>query len=124
VLQDYERASGQQVNFSKSSISFGRGLQQHRKEVIIQELDIREVLAQDKYLGLPTHIGKSKKKAFLSIKDRIGKRLAGWMNRLVSWAGREVLIKAVAQAIPTYAMSIFKLPKDLCSSIQAMINRF
>ena len=124
MLQDYERVSGQQVNFIKSSMSFGRGLQQHRKEVIIQELDIREVLVQDKYLELPTHIGKSKKKAFLSIKDRIGKRLAGWMNRLVSWAGREVLIKAVAQAIPTYAMSIFKLPKDLCSSIQALINRF
>ena len=35
-----------------------------------------------------------------------------------------MLIKVVAQAIPTYAMSIFKLPKDLCSSIQALINRF
>ena len=51
-------------------------------------------------------------------------RLTGWTNKLISWAGRDVLIKAVAQAIPTYAMSIFKLPKDLCSSIQAMINRF
>jgi len=112
------------VNFSKSSISFGRGIQQHRKEMIIQELDIREVLAQDKYLGLPTHVGRSKKKAFLSIKDWIGKRLAGWTNRLISWAGREVLIKVVAQAISTYAMSIFKFPKDLCSSIQAMINHF
>ena len=30
----------------------------------------------------------------------------------------------MAQAIPTYGMSIFKIPKDLCSSIQAMINRF
>jgi len=124
ILKDYEEASGQQVNFSKSTITFGRGIQQHRKDEILLELDIREILAQDKYLGLPTHVSKSKKKAFLSIKDRIGKRLSGWMNRLISWAGREVLIKAVAQAIPTYAMSIFKLPKDLCLSIQAMINRF
>ena len=46
------------------------------------------------------------------------------MDQLVSWAGREVLIKAIAQVIPTYAMSVFKLPKDLCSSIQYMINEF
>ena len=124
MLRMYESASGQRVNFSKSSISFGRGIQRHRKEAIIQEFDIREVLAQDKYLELPTHVGRSKKRSFISIKDRVGKRLAGWTNRLISSAGREVLIKAVAQAIPTYAMSIFKLPKDLCSSIQAMINGF
>jgi len=124
VLRLYEKASGQQVNFGKSSISFGRGIRRHRREEIIQALDIREVLAQDKYLGLPTHVGRSRMRSFISIKDRVGQRLTGWTNKLISWAGREVLIKAVAQAIPTYAMSIFKLPKDLCSAIQAMINRF
>jgi len=46
------------------------------------------------------------------------------MDRLVSWAGREVLIKAVAQAIPTYAMSVFKLPTNLCHVIQSTINSF
>jgi len=46
------------------------------------------------------------------------------MDRLVSWAGKEVLIKAVAQAIPTYAMSVFKLPTNLCHVIQSTINRF
>jgi len=45
----------------------------------------------------------------------------GW---LASWAGREVLIKAVAQAIPTYSMSVLKLSVDLCYIIQAAINRF
>jgi len=41
-----------------------------------------------------------------------------------SWAGWEVLIKAVTQAIPTYGMSIFKFPSELCHEIQAFINRF
>jgi len=124
VLQEYENATGQQVNLSKSSVTFGKGTSQLLKDQITQELQMREVAQQEKYLGLPMYMGRSKKGAFLALKDRIGRQLAGWMNRLVSWAGREVLIKAVAQAIPTYAMSIFKLPKDLCSSIQAMINWF
>ncbi|KAJ8435987.1 hypothetical protein Cgig2_004244 [Carnegiea gigantea] len=46
------------------------------------------VLAQDKYLGLETHIGRQSK-ALLQIKATIGKRLFGWMDRLVSWAGRK-----------------------------------
>ena len=124
LLSEYEAASGQQVNYSKSSVTFGKRLSSDDKDQILQVLQIKEVPNQERYLGLPTYVGRSKKKAFLNIKDRIGRCLAGWMNRLVSWAGREVLIKAVAQAIPTYAMSIFKLPKDLCLSIQALLNRF
>ena len=46
------------------------------------------------------------------------------MDKLVSWAGREVLIKAVAQAIPTYVMSVFKFSKELCHTIQSSIIRF
>lgn len=35
-----------------------------------------------------------------------------------------MLIKAVAQAIPVYTMSVFKLPKGLCDDIQKAIARF
>ena len=91
---------------------------------ILLTLNMREVLAQDKCLGLSTYIGQSKKKPFLYIKDKLSKCLSGWMDKLVSWAGREVVIKAVAQAILTYAMSVFKFPKDFCNSIQSIINRF
>ena len=124
ILVLYEQASGQQVNLEKSSVFFAKGIAQERKEAITQELGIQEALAHDKYLGLPTYIRRSKKRAFIPIRDRIGKQLSGWMDKLVSWARREVLIKTVAQAIPTYAMSIFKLPKDICHCIQAVINKF
>lgn len=38
--------------------------------------------------------------------------------------GREVLIKAIAQAISSYIMSCFMLPDSLCVDIEQMICRF
>ena len=82
------------------------------------------MLPHEKYLGLPTFVSRSRKKPFLFVVDCVKKRISGWMEKLASWAGREVLIKVIAQAIPTYAMSVFKFIKDLCNSIQSAITRF
>jgi len=85
---------------------------------------MREVLAWEKYLGLPTYVGQPKQKSFLFLKDKIGRQLSSWMDRLISWVVREVLITAVAQVIPMYAISVFKLPKNLCQAIKSIIKRF
>jgi len=120
----YERASGQAVDVQKSNVVFAKGIPPSRRAALLLVLDIREVLAHEKYLGLPSYVGRSRKKSLLFIKDKINKRLSSWMDRLISWAGREVLIKAVAQAILTYAMGVFKLPTNFCNAMQANINRF
>ena len=60
-----------------------------------------------KYLGLPTLIGKSKKQVFAEIKEKVGKKLSRWKEKMLSMGGKEILIKAVAQAVPTYTMAIF-----------------
>ena len=49
---------------------------------------------------------------------RVGKR------KLLSKAGKEILIKAVAQSIPTYAMSCFDLTKGLCDDLSSIIGRY
>ncbi|KAL0003476.1 hypothetical protein SO802_017257 [Lithocarpus litseifolius] len=48
----------------------------------------------------------------------------GWKEKLLFQAGREVLIKAVIQALPSFAMSCFKLPSSLCHEIEILIRKF
>ncbi|KAK9666250.1 hypothetical protein RND81_14G171400 [Saponaria officinalis] len=69
-------------------------------------------------------VGRNKTVAFSPIKERILKKLQGWKSKLLSFAGREVLIKAVAQAILTYQMGLFKFPTTLCSDIENHLSRF
>ena len=57
-----------------------------------------------KYLGLPSLIGRSKKQVFTEIKERVGKKMLGWKEKLLSIGGKEILIKVVVQAMPTYIM--------------------
>ena len=45
----------------------------------------------------------------------------GWNEKLISKAGREILIKTVAQAIPTYSMCLFKLPKAIYDKINSLL---
>ena len=45
-------------------------------------------------------------------KEKVAKRVMGWKEKHRSNVGREVLIKTIAQAIPTYSMSLFKISKQ------------
>lgn len=55
------------------------------------------VTKHEKYLGLPTLVGKlKKKKIFMTIIDRVVNKLKGWKEKSLSNANKEVLIKVVA----------------------------
>jgi hypothetical protein len=45
-------------------------------------------------------------------------------REIASIVGKEILIKAVAQAIPTYAMSCFNLTKSFCEDLSSIVIRY
>ena len=90
----------------------------------MEELGVSELKQYEAYLGLPALVGRNKRASFDQLKQKVWKRLQGWEGKLLSQAGTEVLIKSVIQAIPTYAMSCFKLPTTLCHEIEILVWKF
>ncbi|KAK1554997.1 hypothetical protein Q3G72_020206 [Acer saccharum] len=124
LLTIYENGSGQQVNLQKSRITFSPNVPQDTRREIQGFFQIADCNTHDKYLGLPTLVGRNKRKTFNEIKERVWKKVCSWKSNMFSFGGKEVLINAVAQAIPTYVMSIFQLPVCLCKDLGALISKF
>ena len=87
-------------------------------------LDVPEIKQYEQYLGLPSFVGRGKKASFNYIKERVWRKLQGWEGKLLSQAGREVLLKAIIQAIPNYTMGCCKIPIGLCNEIDVLIKKF
>jgi hypothetical protein len=72
ILQQYENASGQQLNRAKTSIffftknTFG---DMHRR--IQNFFQVPEVKIHEKYLSLPSFVGRSKVTSFSELKGRV-----------------------------------------------------
>ncbi|KAL5543298.1 hypothetical protein UlMin_011008 [Ulmus minor] len=124
ILRFYEAASGQVVNLSKSAVCFGPNTPESDAAQMVALLGVPKVSCHEKYLGLPCFSGKNKQGLFSSIRDRVWNKLCGWKSKLLSAGGREVLSKAIIQAIPTYAMNLFKLPSSLIKELHRLSAQF
>ena len=120
----YEQCSGQKINREKTALFFSSNTDPSIQQEIQDFWGSQGTNNFDKYLGLPVMIGRSKRAIFNSLKERIVQRLKGWKEKFLSKAGREVLIKAIAQSIPTYAMNCFRLPKTWCDEISSLISSY
>ena len=94
------------------------------REQVKLKLRVPNEKLNEKYLGMPTAVGSSKNGAFKCLKDRLWSKIRGWMEKTMSAAGKDVLIKSVAQAIPVFSMSCFKLPRCLCEHLTSAIRAF
>jgi len=76
------------------------------------------------YLGLPIG-GNSHRLSFWEpLLNRIKSRLSGWSSKHLSFGGRLILLKSVLSSLSVYALSFFKAPTSIVSSIESLFNCF
>lgn len=124
IMRIYQESSGQVVNLDKSEASFTQNMCDDVKELICNRMQVKTLMRHAKYLGLPVIFGRSKKEIFGMVLDRVWKKIKDWKEKVFSSSGKEVLIKFVAQEIPNYIMSDYRLPEGICNEIEGMLEKF
>ncbi|XP_019195085.1 PREDICTED: uncharacterized protein LOC109188890 [Ipomoea nil] len=123
-LTKYEQLSGQIINFYKSSVCFSKNTGKGDMDDVVVVLGVVQANDFGKYLGLPSFVGRNKKHVFSYIEEKITQRIGSWNKKLLSRAGKEILLKTVAQSMPTFSMSVFLLTDSICMDIQRVMNMY
>ncbi|CAN1150401.1 LINE-1 retrotransposable element ORF2 protein [Linum perenne] len=124
TMEKYANLTGQTINNEKSAIMFSRHTPQPLKERVKGCLGLQSTIQFGKYLGVPSEWGRSKKEVFHYLIERMENLGQSWKSLSLSHGGKETLLKAVYQSIPTYIMSCFLLPKDLTNKMDARLSAF
>ncbi|GMP23993.1 hypothetical protein CsSME_00001406 [Camellia sinensis var. sinensis] len=123
VLRCFEIVSGLRINFHKSVVC-GVGVDDELVKEFVAKLNCLGQKLPLKYLGLPLGANPSRRQTWQPVIDKVKLKLAGWKRRLLSFAGRLVLIKSVLSKLPTYYMSLFKIPESVAKDINRLQAAF
>lgn len=122
TLDDFASWSGLHMNSHKTELFFA-GLSQSESTALssygfpVGSLPIR-------YLGLPLMHRKLKISEYHPLIDNIMGKFRGWAVKMLSFAGRLVLISTVISGTVNFWISTFMLPKGCIKRIKSLCSRF
>lgn len=76
----------------------------------------------EKYLGLLVVLGRNKAKAFHSLLDRVWGKFSN--KKSCRLQGKEILLKLVLHALPSYTTGIFLLSKFIIDKLNGLLKKF
>ena len=122
TLMWFEAFSGLKINLTKSVIiPLGRV---DNVEELAAELGCGVESLPSLYLGLPLGAPHKALKVWDSIEDRFRRRLATWKRQYISKGGRITLIRSTLSSLPIYFLSLFRMPKIVCSRLEKIQTDF
>lgn len=97
---------------------------QYNRIPVCDILNVPEATEHSTYLGLPNIIGRNKSASLGYLKDKVDTKIRSWDNNYISRPGKEILVKQVAQTMPSYAMNVFLLPLEITRNIEKALSKF
>ncbi|XP_020694000.1 uncharacterized protein LOC110107899 [Dendrobium catenatum] len=122
VLRDFANSTGLYINYEKSSIMFPKHLRNHLD--ICHELSIHTIVDKITYLGIPLSFYWLKIGDFLPLLDCLNRKLNGWKDNLLSFAGRLQYLKFTIQNTIAYWIRGSILPKAIYKVYKKLSSRF
>lgn len=122
ALDDFRDLSGLGLTKENTSL-FHSGLERE-EEIALSDSGFHQGTLPIRYLGLPLHSRRLRKSEYSPLIDNIKKRLQSWQVRLLSYAGRLQLIKAVIYSMVNFWLSAFVFPKSCLKEIESLCRNY
>jgi hypothetical protein len=113
----------QLLNPTKCSILFSNACPQGTQLAIRAVLQVEQQNFEPNILDSQLD-GRMHWRKFDNLQSRIMKRVLEWDDNLLAQSAKEIPIKVVIQAIPTYIMGMFKLPGSLCEDLTILVRNY
>ncbi|CAL5344867.1 unnamed protein product [Camellia sinensis] len=123
ILRCFELVSGLKINYHKSVVC-GVGVDSVVLVDFAAKLNCKTGSLPLSYLGLPLGVSPSKRKSWTLVIEKVKARLAGWKRRMLSFAGRLVLIKSALSCLPVYYLSLFRMPEGVAKDFERIQAAF
>ena len=111
ILAWFEALSGLRINLDKSSLILVGRVEDEENLAI--ELGCKIGYLPAKYMGLPLGAKRKASSVWDGVEERFRKRLVNWKRQYISKGGRLTLIRSCLSNLPTYVMSLLRLPRKV-----------
>ncbi|VFR03226.1 unnamed protein product [Cuscuta campestris] len=124
LLSTFLRASGQEINYSKSQVIVHGKMKIEKQNMIRRILSIRCNTKEFTYLGSTIVKGKLRKVHCKDLIEKFEKRLNAWYSKKLNQMGRLILIKHVLSLIPLHLMAAQRIPKSILKSLNRLMANY
>jgi len=123
ILSHYEKNSMQKINLQKTKL-FILHSSQVRKRKLANIIRCQSSEFPSVYLGMPFFEGRIRASYWEVLINKIQRKLVGWKNKILSYAGRLNLIKHTLLSILVYSALVFKIPSSIAKRIDRLCREF